>query len=328
MFTFLWFELALLFPLPFLWRMLKNGNKQDTVQQDALRVPFFKMLAGNLKHQSLPVSKVLKLVFYLAWCFFVLALMRPVWFGEEIKLPKQVRQIMMVLDISGSMMEKDFVWNGRQTTRIDAVKAVTQDFIEKRKSDALGMILFGTQPYVYIPTTTDNEAVRQMTKEIAVGLAGDMTAMGDALALSVKQMKDVPAETKVVILMSDGYANAGSLLPEEAMQLAQDNKIKVYTIGLGADVMYQPTFFGTFQTNPSSDLDEKVLKQIAETTGGKYFRAKSSEDLKNIYAELDKLEKTDDKDDVIRPRTDLFFVPLLCSMLLFFFGFLMKGRFR
>ena len=325
-FTFEWYFLACLFLLPILCRYVR---KPVTLLQEnqALCVPFFKQIQKLLKTQSHALPSFGRgFIFWLAWTCCILALMRPVSFGEGIALPTKARQVMLVLDVSGSMAEQDFILNDRRVTRLGAVKQLADRFLQDRKGDAVGLTIFGTEPYIYIPLTQDIETARNMLREVGVGIAGTQTAIGDALGLALKQMKDIKSDEKVIILFSDGFANTGVMRPAEALEAAKQMKVKVYTVGLGADE--QIVNFGPFarRVNPSADLDEKLLQNIAEQTGAKYFRVKDTKELKDMYAELDKLEPVDSDTHFIRPQTELFYIPLAIGMCLFLIGFFIKQR--
>ena len=320
MFEFVWLYVLLILPLPFVvaWliKPLTNGEGQD-----ALRVPFFHAFSETMG----PVFHVspffLKSLFFFAWCFLVIAGMRPVWLGEAHYMPSEARQVMLVLDISGSMLERDFMLNNKRMTRVEAVRQMADDFLQKRTGDAIGIILFGTEAYQYVPLTMDMTTVRTMLKEATVGLAGEQTAIGDALGLALKNMKDLPQEAKVIIFLSDGVANAGVLQPQKAIDLAQSMGVKVYSIGLG------PDFVGSFFGQPiPNNLDEELLKDMAQKTGGAYFRVRSTEELKQVYDQINRLEPIEIEQLQIRPIQELFWIPLLCSLSLFLIGFILKGR--
>lgn len=325
MFEFVWIASILIFPLPFLvWGWMRPAEFIQS--QDALHVPFFKALQKEFGSAFVVPRTWISFLFFMGWCCLVVALMRPVQVGQVQYLPKEARQMMLVLDVSGSMLEQDFDLNGKRMTRLKAVKTVANDFISKRAGDALGIILFGTEPYVYVPLTRDMQTVRQMLGEVEIGIAGDRTAIGDAIGLAVKQMKDLPQKEKVMILLSDGYANAGVLRPEKALELAKELDMKIYTIGIGADKKLVQSFFWVEEVNPSADLDEKLLQQIAKETGGQYFRVKNLNELQAVYDKIDMIEPIEVDDIEVRPLKELFYIPLLVAMGLFLSGLYLKGR--
>jgi Ca-activated chloride channel family protein len=192
--------------------------------------------------------------------------------------------------------------------------------------DRLGLILFGTQAYLQTPLTFDRKTVMTLLNESAIGLAGDNTAIGDAIGLAVKRLKNQPANSRVLILMTDGANTAGEVSPLKAAELAADNQLKIYTIGIGADEMIVRSFFGSHKVNPSRDLDEDTMIKIAKSTGGRYFRARNTDELNNIYMLLDKLEPVEKDKQYFRPRSELYFWPL--SLALIITGFLCLSKVR
>ena len=322
---FLWpFSIfALLLPF-FVWYFMRPLSQENGEQ--ALCVPFFKAFRDQYKPSVYSHSIFSVFLFALGFIGLTIAAMRPVSYKDSVAMPVTGRQMMLVLDVSGSMAQADFVWNGRRTTRLNAVQNIAHDFIENRTGDAVGLTIFGTEAYLYAPLTLDTKTAAQMLKEIGVGIAGEKTAIGDALLVALKQMKDIPSDKKVIILLSDGYANAGHVLPEEAITKAKEMSVKIHTIGMGAEERIVQTFFFAQQINPSADLDEALLKKMAADTGGNYYRVKTSEDLKKVYDDLNKIEPTELDGQTIRPQVELFWIPLLCSMILFFVGLYLKGK--
>ena len=217
---FLWpFSIFALF-LPFLVRYFMRPTAQKKGEQ-ALCVPFFKVFQNQSKTTFYSRSNLSVFLFISGFACLVISAMRPVVYKEAINLPVNGRQTMLVLDVSGSMAEPDFIWNGKRTTRLNAVQNIASDFIESRTGDAVGLTIFGSEAYLYTPLTLDTKTAAQMLKEIGVGIAGERTAIGDALLVALKQMKDIPSDKKVIILLSDGYANAGIIHPEEAVKMAK-----------------------------------------------------------------------------------------------------------
>lgn len=210
-------------------------------------------------------------------------------------------------------------WNGEQFQRITVVKAVVGDFVQRRKSDRLGLILFGTRAYLQSPLSFDRTTVKQLLQEAQVGFAGEKTAIGDAIGMSIKRLRKRPENSRVLILLTDGANTAGQITPLKAAELAAQAKIKIYTVGVGADTMMTPGIFGGFgarQINPSADLDETTLRAIATNTGGQYFRARSPQELQGIYQLLDTLEPIDQEAEIFRPTQSLFYWPLGFTLLL------------
>jgi Ca-activated chloride channel family protein len=239
-----------------------------------------------------------------------------VWVGDPIDLPVSGRDLMLAVDISGSMQIEDIVQGGKQVSRLAAVKKVAGDFIERRVGDRIGLILFGSQAYVQTPLTFDRKTVQSLLQDSAIGLAGEQTAIGDAIGLAVKRLLENPQGSKVLVLLTDGASNAGEVQPIKAAELAAKQGLTIYTIGIGADEMIVNSFFGAQRVNPSADLDEKTLSEIAKATGGKYFRARDGKQLEKIYALLDELQPVIQDKQTFRPQRALFYWPLGVAMLL------------
>ena len=266
------------------------------------------------------------MLWILIWSLLVAAAARPVWFGEPVVLSKEARNIMLALDVSGSMEEQDFDIHNRPITRLDIVKLLAKDFIQKRVGDNLGLVIFGSEAYTYAPLSPDTKTLTGLLNEIGIGIAGNQTAMGDALALATQSVASVPAENRIVILMSDGIANAGNVSVEEALKVAKEANVKVYTIGIGSDKQAIQDFFGFVQMNALADLDEEMLRKVASETGGQYFRAKSTSDLQQIYNLINQLEAIKAENISVRPRREMAFYLVLIALALWAMGTLMERR--
>jgi Ca-activated chloride channel family protein len=225
-------------------------------------------------------------------------------------LPTSGRDLMLAVDISGSMKIPDFSVNGREVTRLEVVKTAAGEFIGRRIGDRVGLIVFGSQAYLQTPLTFDRDTVKSMLSETEIGLAGKETAIGDAIGLAVKRLKEQPSGSRVLVLLTDGANTAGEVSPVQAAALAKEQGIRIYTIGVGADRMEVPSFFGTQTVNPSRDLDEDILRQLAHNTGGLYLRAKDTAGLTRVYEELDRLEPATTDTELFRPIAELFIWPL------------------
>jgi Ca-activated chloride channel family protein len=317
------FELAWLFyllPLPIIAYWLIPAARQ---QQAAVRVPFYKVLS-DLRQQpgnTLQRSKFRLLSLAVIWTALITAAASPTWIGDPITLPSSGRDLLLAVDLSGSMKIEDMVIKGQQAQRIIAVKAVLNDFIPRRRGDRLGLLLFGSQAYVQAPLTFDLKTVQQFLREAQIGFAGEeSTAIGDAIGLAVKRLRNRPGDRHVMILLTDGQNNGGEVEPIPAAKLAAENNIVIYTVGVGADEMITPGIFGSSfgsrRVNPSADLDEKTLQAIAKMTNGKYFRARNPEELMQIYQILDQLEPVEDNEQSFRPQKTLFYWPLAIAFLL------------
>lgn len=315
MISFAWPWLLALIPLPLLIHWLPK--KQQVRTSAALIVPT--LLAGSattIDNQHEKKSPII--VLSLCWLLAVLALSQPQWLGDAVDIPTEGREMMIAVDLSGSMQIEDMSLRGRTVNRLDMLKVVLGDFIERRVGDRLGLILFADDAYMQTPMTFDRKTVQQMLDESVLGLVGRKTAIGDAIALAVKRFDVKQKSNKVLLLLTDGQNTAGKISPEQALELAIAKDITIYSIGIGAEVMLQQSLFGTRQVNPSSELDEKTLTQLAQQTGGKYFRAKDSEGMGQIYQLLDALEPVEQEQQQMRPLTALFYWPLALALLLSF----------
>ena len=199
----------------------------------------------------------------LAWALLCLAAARPEWVGEPIEIPVSGRDLMIAVDLSESMRETDFMLAGRAVDRLTATKAVARDFIERRVGDRLGLILFGQQAYLHVPLTFDRATVLTLLDEAVIGLAGRQTAIGDALGLAVKRLRDQDTPHKVLILLTDGQNTAGEVEPLRAAELAAAAGLRIYTVGIGADVALQRGFFGSIRVNPSADPTKKTTASLS-----------------------------------------------------------------
>jgi len=316
MIHFEWPLLILALPLPLLIRWLLPADMPE--QQAALKVPFLDDFAiGEAKsvtqNQQWPL-----LLAMLAWLLLIFACMRPQWMGEPIEQTVSGRDLMLAIDLSQSMDVEDFIVERNRVDRLTATKNIATQFINRRAGDRLGLILFGTQAYLQTPLTFDRKTVTILLNESAIGLAGESTAIGDAIGLAVIRLRKQQADSRVLVLLTDGANTAGEVTPLKAAELAAENGLKIYTIGIGADEMIVRSFFGNRKVNPSQDLDEKTLKAIADKTGGRYFRARNTQELDKIYRILDKLEPVEKDKQYFRPKTELYFWPLAAALLLAF----------
>ncbi len=320
MISFLWPWAFLIIPLPFLLRLLLPRAKQS--DEAALRVPHLSDYQINESGNYVNKNSPWPLLFYtLIWLCLVVATARPQWTGEPVELPVSGRDLMLAIDISKSM-DHQIRHNRGSVSRITATKAVASAFIEKRVGDRIGLILFGDQAYVQVPLTFDRTTVNILLQEAFTGLAGQATAIGDAIGLAVKRITAQQADKKqytknnasplnktaknisedrVLILLTDGVSNRGEIPPLKAAQLAAKKGLKIHTIGIG--------------NHGSRELDEITLQKIAKTTGGQYFRAYTTTDLQEIYTLLDELEPVEKEVKSYRPIKSLFYVPLTASFL-------------
>ena len=317
MLNLLWPWALALAPLPFIYRWLR---RPADVKIQALRAPLLAKVAlddsASIKTSSWQ-RRLLLIVLSLCWLSALLAIARPVWIGAPVSMPTNGRDILLAVDISGSMEQEDMRINGREVNRLIAVKAVVGDFVVKREGDRLGLILFGEKAYLQTPLTFDRKTMQTLLNEAQIGFAGSNgTAIGDAVGLAVKRLQDRPENHRVVILLTDGSNNAGELDPMEAADLAGRAKVKIYTVGIGAESQQSWGLFGSQVTNPSADLDESALQGIADATGGQFFRARDPEELAAIYRELNRLEPLEQTPETIRPVSTLFHWPLALTFFL------------
>lgn len=313
MIHFQWPWLFLILPLPLLVRYFLAAR--ITIEQAALKVPFLDDFPSEETH-IIAAEKPWRLwLATAAWILLVLASTRPQWLGEPIEQAVSGRDLMLAVDLSESMSAQDFELQSQMVDRLTAIKAIATEFINRRVGDRLGLVLFGTQAYLQTPLTFDRKTVATLLDESAIGLAGEATAIGDAIGLAVKRLQKQQANSRVLILLTDGANTAGELSPLKAAELAASFKLKIYTIGVGADEMIVNSFFGSQKVNPSQDLDEETLTAIAQKTGGKYFRARNTEELNQIYQLLDQLEPVEKDKQYFRPRAELYFWPLSLALL-------------
>ena len=299
-------------PLPLLALLLPAAPQ---VQTPALRFP----IPGALRatpHTGRGARSRLRLGWaLLAWILLVVAAARPQMVGKPMYTSVTGRNIMLAVDLSGSMQTPDMRSGMRTVSRLAAVKDVAGDFITRRIGDRLGLILFGDQAYVQAPLTLDRATVHTLLDEAQIGLAGQQTAIGDAIGLAIKRLRTEPEGNRVLILLTDGASNAGNVEPLKAADLAAHDGVRIYTIGVGADERVAQGPFGMSLTVPG-DLDEDTLKAIAQKTGGRYFRASDVGSLTQIYALLDKIEPRAKDLQRWRPVEELYGWPVAAALLL------------
>ncbi|HET6603488.1 MAG TPA: VWA domain-containing protein [Xanthomonadaceae bacterium] len=320
---FLWPWIALALPLPWILRRLLPGARR---QLPALRAPF----AGELARVAGLDRGVLAprlLLPALVWGLLCLAAMRPVALGEVVAPPASGRDLLLAVDVSGSMAADDMELGRRRVTRLTAVKAVVADFLDRRVGDRVGLLLFGQRPYLVTPLTFDRGAVRGQLLDSQVGIAGRETAIGDAIGLAVKRLREMPQQQRVLILLTDGVNTAGVLEPRKAAELAAAENVRIYAIGIGSEPG-QTRFFGMRIPTQGAEIDEETLTAVAEGTGGRYFRARDTTELAGIYAELDRLEPVADEGEPIRPRIERYVWPLGAALALAGLGVLAGVRRR
>lgn len=323
MISFAYPMMFLLIFLPFLFFELLP--KVKGLHGDAIKIPFIndiKSIQATVSSKILPrlsqkVVRTLKsLYLFILWILLVCAVARPQYVGEPVRLKTNSRDIMLVIDISTSMLNPDFRTQRGRIDRLSAVKNVVSNFIDKRVDDRLGLILFGTRAYMQAPLTFDKQSIKDILLNTDAGMAGNSTAIGDALGLALKKLRDEEnKENKVIILLTDGVNNDGSLSMAEVIDLAEKENFKIYTIGVGTDA----GFFGSIFNINNNELDEQSLTALAERTKGNYFRAKDLDSLKKVYEAIDTLEPKTNDDNTIQEKQELFYIPLVFALFLSLF---------
>ena len=306
MLEWVWPWIFLCAPLPLLIHFFSRGASP---QSSAVRAPFaarWRNLSGS--GRGARSSRVYWWLLWVIWMMLIAAIARPQWIGEPIELPNTGRDLMLGLDLSGSMQIEDMQIGSRLVSRITAVKAIAADFTQRRKGDRVGLILFGTRAYLQAPLTFDLDTVTQFIEEAQLGFAGEDTAIGDALGLAIKRLRERPASSRIFILLTDGQDTASTVDPMEAAALAAQLDVKIYTIGISRNLGRSG--------NGRAEVDEAMLNAVAESTGGRYFRATSPAELEAVYALLDELEPVEQEASTFRPRRALSWIPLLCALAL------------
>jgi Ca-activated chloride channel homolog len=307
---FAWPWVILILPLPWLLRRWLH----QAAPGQALHLPQPGLQLSTARGDA--TRTVAPWLLTLAWLCLLAAAARPQWVGPPQAQQRSGRALMLAVDLSGSMRTDDMQLAGQSVSRFGAVEAIAGDFIDRRSGDEMGLILFGSQAFLVTPLTYDLSAVRAQLQGSAVGLAGTETAIGDAIAVAVKRLAALPEQARVLILLTDGVNNAGSIAPREAARAAKAAGVRIYTIGIGATRMRVPGFFGSQLVNPSADLDAEMLSGIATQTGGRFFRATDSSELADAYRAIDALEPMPQTGPTLRPRHELFRWPLLAAIVL------------
>jgi len=310
-------------PLPLLARFLLPPARPAT--GPSLRLPYLQSVAGLELTGPTRRGWVRQSLAWLAWMLLVLAAARPQWLGDPVNLPVSGRDLMLAVDVSGSMESEDYMLEGGPVNRLEVVKSVAGRFIERRQGDRLGLILFGSRAYLQTPLTYDRTTVQTMLSESVIGLAGRETAIGDAIALAVKRLRDREDDNRVLILLTDGTNTAGGLAPLDAAGLAAQAGVRVYTIGIGGGTIGVRTPFGMLRRR-AGDLDTETLEAIARETDGRYFQATDTAQLEAVYDELDRLEPSVSDTRTYRPMQSLYVWPTGAAFTLSLLMALMRTR--
>lgn len=321
---FAWPWMWLAFPLPWLAAWLLPARRSMAA---ALRVPFGHRLDGIAAAGGRARHLRLDWLAWLAWFLLCAAAARPQQLGEAMAPPHDGREMMLAVDLSGSMSETDMELGGAVVDRLTAAKAVLADFLERRVGDRVGLLVFGQRAYVMAPLTLDRQSVREQLRDSVVGLAGRETAIGDAIGLAVKRLHAQPRGQRVLILLTDGVNTAGALDPLKAAEVAAREGVRIHTIAFGGDGS-ELSLFGLRLPVPGAgdEVDEAGLRRIAELTGGRFFRARDTAQLAGIYAELDRLEPVRQPGQQLRPRIERYAWPLAAALLVALLGFVLPGR--
>lgn len=286
----------------------------------ALRVPWPLARTASSTHGGWAWRSVL----WLAWALLCVALARPQQYGPPQQPPVQTRQLMLALDLSGSMSEVDMRLGGRPAARIVVARAVLDDFLARRRGDQVGLVVFGQQAHVMAPVTRDLDSVRAQLADAVVGLAGQETAIGDAVALAVKRLRNQQQGQRVLVLLTDGVNTAGVIDPRKAAELAAHDRVRIYTIAFGGEG--GRGLFGLRMPSARNSLDEESLRQMAQMTGGQFFRARNSDELAGIYAQIDGLEPVQVPAAVQRLRLERYPPWLAAALALLALAVLLRGR--
>ncbi len=319
MFSFQYTWFALLLPLPSIVWLLWSQHRIAQLPQ--IRIPHFDFIQYAFQISGITPARnrwiiVRWILLWLVWISFVIAAMSPQWVDKHVEIRQSGYDIMLAVDLSESMLEADFRLRQNEITRLQAVKTVLIPFVDKRIGDRIGLILFASQAYLQSPLTLDNQAIKTFIERAVIGLAGRKTAIGDAIGLAVKKLRERPEESRVLILLTDGENTAGSLSPLKAAEIAKQYNIRIYTIGVGAipnGSMFQRGF------------DESTLRQIAQLTGGTYFSATDLNALSQVYDTIDNtLQKTEADSRIYLQRTPLYRIPLLIGLSVLFILYILR----
>lgn len=301
MLNFEWLWVLLVLPLPVVVR--KFLPKRES-KPPSLKIPFFREVSDQRFFVNAPSRAIISIA-AIVWVALVCAAARPVWIEESVQIPTTGRDLLIALDISGSMKQQDF--SGGHDSRFNVVQRIAGEFVSRRKGDRVGLILFGSQPYLYVPLTFDLDTVTEFLGHARVGFAGQQTAIGDTIGLAVKVLRERSAENRILILLTDGDNSAGAIDPLDGMQLAVENGVRIFVIGIGIDHSSRQA---------ANRRASYVLPQIAEATGGIYFHASDAKALEEIYHAIDQFEPIEAEARSQQLITELYPWPLAFAMLL------------
>jgi Ca-activated chloride channel homolog len=309
-FDFPWMFLLLLLPILVWWLIPAYRTTAS-----AVRMPFFHEMADAAGEKPAPGGVRLRshwlhrVMMPLCWTLLVVAAAKPVYVEAPVTHEEPARDLMLAIDLSGSMSTRDFVdpATGERMDRLTAVKRVVADFIARRKKDRIGLVAFGDAAYPQAPLTLDHDSVLVLLNQMQIGMAGERTAIGDAIGLTVKLMDKSPAQEKVLVLLTDGNDTSSVIPPERAADIAKDHNLVVHTIGIG-------------DTNATGEdkVDLDTLQRVSEITGGRAFHALgNAQELADVYTALDKMSPEKVKLETYRPQRDYYWIPLALALLVF-----------
>lgn len=307
--------MALLLFLPFAARYLFPAARREDIHS-GVRFPYIQRVMSAfsvVSYSSALPQKFFLTLLILLWVSFVMALMRPEIVNKIDDIQAEGYDIMLAVDLSGSMRVQDFTKGWLPVSRLDIAKEVVGDFVKEREADRIGLVVFGSFAYQYTPLTLDHETVVKMLNSTVETMAGEDTAIGDAIGLSVKALRDREEKSRIIILLTDGEDTSSSIPPMQATRLAKQYGIKIYTIAIGQREVARLGFGGG-----RTIMNTNLLKDIARETGGGFFMAKDADALKQVYKQIDRLEKTKAESRTYVTRKPLYRYPLAAGLFLLF----------
>lgn len=322
MFHFHWPWFSLLIPLPLLLHLLRLPTAKTSKQEaPILKFPAYRRIERSFPHAgegAKSSNRLFTILMSLVWVLLIVSLMQPEKVDQFTSVKNVGHDIMVAVDISPSMQALDFSTRTQTVNRLDVTKDVVGEFVQGRQGDRVGLITFGESAYLHVPLTLDTKSVSHLLNDTLPGMAGQSTAIGDAIGLGVRTLRDRPEGSRVLILLTDGEDNSSSIPPIEAAKLAKQYGIKIYTIGVGTNGSVPfPNNFGGYQMVQMS-IDEDALREIANITEGQYFHATNKDSLERIYDQIDQLEKTEANTEQYLIRDPYYQYPLGLAVFILF----------
>lgn len=311
------FWLLLILPVLIVWYWFRHNKSYTDLKVSGLQL--FNQSKNDFKVWFIHGLFILRLI---ALALLIIALARPQSVSSRQNIHIEGIDIVMALDVSGSMLARDF-----KPDRLEASKEVAKEFIDKRPNDRVGLVIFSGEAFTQVPLTTDHAMIDNLFREVKSGMIEDGTAIGDGLATAISRLQDSEAISKVIILLTDGVNNSGSVDPLSAAEIAKMFGIRVYTIGVGSQG-FAPypvqTMFGVQMQQMEVQIDEELLQQIAQQTDGRYFRAENNDKLREIYDEIDKLEKSKIDVQEFKRKHEMFLPFALIAIVAFMIELLLR----